>query len=165
MQSKRGNGLQVGGVRVSFYRSSICGEICTSDCILLGYIWKKGGIKTVLVKRLIRSACMRYGLPVRDDKENITIDLLLGIMKKIKLSDALDLCCMAASVIGFLNCLRCVEFTLHPAKWTRKDWKQDETRGQIPPIFENRHNRKSSLDKISESEIEYRPNFLDAETC
>ena len=95
---------------------------------------KKGGIKTVLVKRLIRSASMKYGLPVKDDKENVTIDLLLGIMKKIKLWDALDLCCMAASIIGFLNCLRCVEFTLHQQSGRflkRKDWKQDETRGQI----------------------------------
>jgi len=41
---------------------------------------------------------------------------------------------MAASVIAFMNCLRCGEFTVANAAdrfLKRKDWKQDKERGQI----------------------------------
>ena len=33
--------------------------------------------KNVLIQRMIRSLSMQYGLPVKDDRENLTIDLLL----------------------------------------------------------------------------------------
>ena len=65
--------------------------------ILIG---RKDAVKSILVKRLIRSLSMRYGLPIKDDRENLTIELLLAIMKKIDLRDPVHLCCMAASVIG-----------------------------------------------------------------
>jgi len=77
---------------------------------------------------------MQYGLPVKDDRENVTIDLLLKIMKKIDLNDPTDLCCMAASVIAFLNCLRCGEFTVNSASdrfLKRKHWEQGDERGEI----------------------------------
>jgi len=58
-------------------------------------------IRSVLVKRMLRSLCKKYGKPVRDDRENVTIDLLVRITKKIDLNDHLDVCCMAASIIAF----------------------------------------------------------------
>ena len=90
--------------------------------------------RSVLVKRLVRSISIRYGLPMKDDRENMTIDLLLKMMRVIDLRSHLDLCCMAACVIAFLSCLRCGEFTVSGAGdrfLKRKDWKQDRIRGQI----------------------------------
>ena len=90
--------------------------------------------RSVLVKRLVRSISIRYGLPMRDDRENMTIELLLKMMLRIDLTRHIDLCCMAACVIAFLNCLRCGEFTVSGQGdrfLKRKDWKQDRVRGQI----------------------------------
>ena len=54
--------------------------------------------KSPLVRRMIRSISIKYGLPARDDRENVTVDLLSKIMKKIDLKNHVHRCCMAASV-------------------------------------------------------------------
>lgn len=58
-------------------------------------------LKNPLLKRMIRSLKKKYGRPIRDDRENVTMDLLLKIAKKIDLKNLLDLCCMAVSIIAF----------------------------------------------------------------
>ena len=95
---------------------------------------KREVTRGVLIKRMLRALCKKYGKPVKDDRENVTLDLLLKITKKIDLSDHVEVCCMAASVIAFLNCLRCGEFTINNPcdRFLKKgDWKQDPIRGQI----------------------------------
>lgn len=91
-------------------------------------------VRGVIVGRLIRSISIRYGLPMRDDKENITIELLEKMIAQIDLYDHMDLCCTAACIIAFLNCLRCGEFTVTSQEdryLKRTDWVQDRVRGQI----------------------------------
>jgi hypothetical protein len=118
--------------------------------------------QSVPVKRMIRSLCMKFGKPEKDERENVTADLLLKIMKKIDMKDLTDLCCMAASIIAFLNCLRCGEFTVNKPGdryLKKKDWKQERERGQIflpyskTDIFGRGHyikyrRMKSNLDPI-----------------
>jgi len=89
---------------------------------------------SVLVTRMVRGVCKRHGLPEVDDREIMTVPLLLKIMKAIDLNSHDDRCCMAASVLAFLNCLRCGEFTVSTSQdsfLTRGDWKQESGRGQI----------------------------------
>src|SRR6185503_9820013 len=83
---------------------------------------------------MIRSICIRYGLPMRDDRENVTTDLLLRLTKIIDVNEHIDLCCLSACIIAFLSCLRCGEFTVNQPEdrfLKKSDWKQDSERGQI----------------------------------
>lgn len=91
-------------------------------------------VRGVIVARLIRAISIRYGLPMRDDRENMTIQLLINMMACIDMENHMDLCCMSACVIAFLSCLRCGEFTVTCSEdryLKRTDWKQDRERGQI----------------------------------
>jgi hypothetical protein len=89
---------------------------------------------SVVVARMVRGVCKRHGLPDVDDRENMTVQLLLKIMKVIDLDEHDDRCCMAACIIAFLSCLRCGEFTVSSGQdefLKRGDWKQEGDRGQI----------------------------------
>jgi site-specific recombinase XerD len=84
------------------------------------------------VSRMVRGVCRRHGLPDIDDREIITINLLLKIMKIIDLQKHDDRCCMAACIIAFLNCLRCGEFTVSSKTADFDQRGLETTRGQGP---------------------------------
>jgi hypothetical protein len=92
-------------------------------------------MKEPVVKRIIRGAAKRYGLPPSVTREAVTISLLKLILKNIDLSSHNDRCLMAACIVALLSCLRCGEFTVKTQKDSqylkRKDWKQDNERGSI----------------------------------
>ena len=86
-----------------------------------------GSVKTGVFKR--------YGLPIKDDRVPVTIKLLCDISKNVPRGQLNDVCMMAASIIGFIGCLRCGEFTV-PRQNTKnylrvRDWKCDNGRAQI----------------------------------
>lgn len=113
-------------------------SICRYLSAVRYFLADRGGAQAandVVVTRMVRGICKRHGLPVLDDRENVTVQLLLNIMKVIDLGAHNDRCCMAACVIAFLNCLRCGEFTVKSFQQedflTVGDWKQVGDRGEI----------------------------------
>jgi hypothetical protein len=112
-------------------------SICRYLSAVRYFLAERGGCKaanSVIVTRMVRGVCKRYGLPQLDDREIVTVQLLLLIMKAIDLGVHDDRCCMAACIVAFLNCLRCGEFTVKSGQkefLTRGDWEQEGDRGQI----------------------------------
>jgi hypothetical protein len=88
----------------------------------------------ILVKRVVRGLCKKYGLAKRDQREPITMELILQILKLVNLKDHDERCYAAACVIGFLHCLRIGEFTLTGKSdrfLKRSDWTQSADKGCI----------------------------------
>lgn len=97
--------------------------------------YNKGHIaRDILVGRVVRGLCKKYGLGKRDAREPISMELLLKIMGSVDIGDHDERCYAAACIIGFLNCLRIGEFTVSGKedRFLRKsDWKQSGDRGTI----------------------------------
>lgn len=123
----------------------------------------KGEIaRNILVTRVVRGLCKKYGLSKRDVREPISMELMLRVLRTVDLQSHDERCKAAACVIGFLHCLRIGEFTVtgKEDRFLRKsDWKQTDTRGSIQlrrcktDIFGRGHElkyckMKSSLDPI-----------------
>lgn len=86
------------------------------------------------VKHLLRGIAMRYGLPERDTREPMSVELLVRIQKIIDFSDHDNRCYYAAAIIGFLCCLRIGEFTIKNkySKFIKKSqWHQNADEGKI----------------------------------
>ena len=90
--------------------------------------------RDTLVKRVVRGLFKTYGFSQGDDREPITVYLLIRVLKSVDIDDHDERCYAAASVIGFLNCLRIGEFTVSNSGdhyLRRSDWKQEGERGSI----------------------------------
>jgi hypothetical protein len=89
----------------------------------------------IIVKRLVSSIAKRFGLPPKDDRESISIELMINISEKVDLKNHDDRCIFAACVIALFCCLRCGEFTVKSNEqkdYLRKtDWIQKGKRGEI----------------------------------
>ena len=90
--------------------------------------------RNVLVNRVVRGLFKTYGFSQGDDREPITVFLMIKVLKSVNTDDHNERCYAAALVIGFLNCLRIGEFTISRKGDTylkRADWHQVGNRGSI----------------------------------
>jgi hypothetical protein len=91
--------------------------------------------RDVMVARVVRGLFKTYGTSSTDDREPITMYIMIAVLKSVDITDHDERCYAAAAVIGFLNCLRIGEFTSSTGadnNYLRKaDWKQDGERGCI----------------------------------
>ena len=91
----------------------------------------------------------------------MTVPLLLKIMKAIDLNSHDDRCCMAASVLAFLNCLRCGEFTVS----TSQDSFLTREGSNLSQKMQNGRFWAGTLFEVLPNAIRFRPLFLDVHLC
>lgn len=90
--------------------------------------------RDVLVNRVVRGICKKYGFGKKDHREPIALELLVRVLKSVNVKDHDERCYAAACVIGFLHCLRIGEFTVSGKTdryLRRSDWSQEGDKGCI----------------------------------
>ena len=65
-----------------------------------------------IVKRILRGAAKKYGLPPLVQREPMTAKLFQNILRHVDLRSHNDRCLTAACIIALISCLRCGEFTV-----------------------------------------------------
>src|SRR4051812_6497733 len=94
-----------------------------------------------MVGRVVRASVKGMGSR-GDEREPITMQLIVQILNIVEVRDHNERCFAAACVVGFLNCLRIGEFTKSKKSdrfLRRSDWKPGTDQGSIMEEMQDRY--------------------------